>query len=390
MLQENPPRGAPMSDRPIDDRLHLPSIRVEGFRGLKCLEISKLGRVTLLAGRNGAGKTTVLDAARVFAERGHFSSFTSVLERNEEYERVADERVDRDSSREGVQEYPSFEALFHGRQGHIGDSFTVGLANGALPRLTVEVCSAASVPEEWTKRDARSLIGSENRVVKTVFGDHVEYLLVLDNELDTHRRIRFRRLGSDENGKPDHMKTHQLGPGLMSNRDLDRLWSEIALTETEALALRALNFAAMQPIEGVAMIPGGYRSRRVVVKLRGGDRVPLRSLGDGATRLFGLAVALANSVDGFLLIDEAENGVHHTLQHQYWDLIMRAAEEHNVQVIATTHSWDCIRGFASAAVENPDVDGIAVRLEPRDGGHRAIEYSEEELQTASVQGIEVR
>ena len=386
MLQENPRRGVPMLDRPIDDRLHLPSLRIEGLRGVKSLEISKLGRVTLLVGRNGTGKTTVLDAARIFAERGHVSSLLSVLRRNEEYERSAGHRDDI----ENIGDAPSFEALFHGRRGDHGDSFRVGPAISEAPRLAVEVCSAASLPEEWTKRFGSPLIDNEDRVIKTVFGDHQEYLPVFDNELDTRRLGLFRRLRFDENGKPDHVSAQQLGPGLMGSRDLDRLWGEIALTKTEELALQALNLATLQPIEGVAMIPSDHQSRRVLVKLRGGDRVPLRSLGDGATRLFGLAVALANSVDGFLLIDEAENGVHHTLQHQYWDLIMRAAEEHNVQVIATTHSWDCIRGFASAAVENPDVDGIAVRLEPRDGGHRAVEYSEEELATASAQGIEVR
>ena len=384
MQQENTPSGCSGTERFGDVRLHLPSLRVVGFRGIESLEIGRLGRVTLLAGQNGVGKTTVLDAVGIFAERARLSSFVSVLERNEEYERVAGERGDRDN----IEESPSFETLFHGRQGNLGDSFTVGLANGASPRLTVEVCSAASAPERWSKRLGNSIDASENRIVRVVFGDHEDYLPVLDN--DPVPRGWYRGLRPRENGRSDQVTVQRLGPGLTGNRDLDQWWGEIALTEKEELALQALNLAVPQPIDGVAMVPGDHRSRRVLVKLTDGARVPLRSLGDGATRLFGLAVAIANSVDGFLLIDEAENGLHHTLQHQFWQLIMRAAEEHNVQVVATTHSWDCIRGFASAAFENPDVDGVAVRLETGDEGHRAIEYSEAELATASAQGIEVR
>ena len=64
----------------------------------------------------------------------------------------------------------------------------------------------------------------------------------------------------------------------------------------------------------------------------------LRSLGDGAVRLFGVALALANSQGGFLLIDEAENGIHHTIQRDFWRMVLLTAQENNVQVFATTHS----------------------------------------------------
>ena len=94
--------------------------------------------------------------------------------------------------------------------------------------------------------------------------------------------------------------------------------------------------------------------------------VPLKSLGDGAVRLFGVALALANSKDGFLLIDEAENGIHHSIQRDFWMMILKAAHQNNVQVLATTHSWDCVAGFAMAATEIEEVDGALVRLDRYD------------------------
>ena len=63
--------------------------------------------------------------------------------------------------------------------------------------------------------------------------------------------------------------------------------------------------------------------------------------------------------------------------------------KNNVQVIATTHSWDCIKGFAQAAIEE-EAEGVAVRLERDEEGLRAVEYSEEALHIAAEQGIEVR
>ena len=127
------------------------------------------------------------------------------------------------------------------------------------------------------------------------------------------------------------------------------------------------------------------------VKVEGNRRpVPLRSLGDGALRLFGVALGIANSRDGFLLIDEAENGIHHSLQRDFWRMVLQTAQANNVQVFATTHSRDCIRGFAQAAAESEDTEGILVRLSWRDGTLRAIEYREDELAIAAEQGIEVR
>ena len=68
--------------------------------------------------------------------------------------------------------------------------------------------------------------------------------------------------------------------------------------------------------------------------------MPLRTLGDGAMRCFAVALALAKSTNGFLLIDEAENGIHHSIQPKFWNMVLQTAQRNNVQVIATTHSWD--------------------------------------------------
>ena len=45
----------------------LTNLRINNFRGLKGLEINPLGRVNLLAGKNGAGKTSVLEALWIFS-----------------------------------------------------------------------------------------------------------------------------------------------------------------------------------------------------------------------------------------------------------------------------------------------------------------------------------
>ena len=200
--------------------------------------------------------------------------------------------------------------------------------------------------------------------------------------------------GFDE-GKWPAIDCESLGPGLPSNSKLARFWDRVTLTEEEDLSLRALRLTG-DGIERVAVVGDEnprYRlfGRRVVVKVPDHARpVPLKSLGDGVTRLFAAALALANSRDGFLVVDEAENGIHYSIQRDFWRLILRAAHQYNVQVLATTHSKDCVAGFARAAIEFGEALGVYLRLE-RDGDRmRAVEYTEEELQTVADQGIEVR
>ena len=373
-----------MSNNTVDDSLHVPSLQIEGFRGIDSLTIKRLGRVTLLAGQNGTGKTTVLDAVRIFADRGRLSSLTAVLRRSEEYAGRVDGEKD-------VSEIPDFEALFHGREAKKGTSFSIGLAHDSQAQLVVEVTSTDDLPDEWMSRLGKSAISAQ--VLRIAFSRFEEFLPVFDQDLDGPWRWS-RRLISDDDGRPKTLRAEVVGPGLLNNLDLDQRWGEIALTEQEPVALRALNLAASHRIGGVAVVSGDTRSRsrsrRVLVKLEDGERVPLRSLGDGAVRLFGVAVALAGAAGGLLLIDEAENGIHHSLQYDFWRLVLRAAADNNVQVIATTHGWDCIRGFAAASGENGDVEGVVVRLERDKGGLRAVEYSEEELEIATGQGIEVR
>ena len=105
--------------------------------------------------------------------------------------------------------------------------------------------------------------------------------------------------------------------------------------------------------------------------------------------MFGVALALANSRGGILLIDEVENGIHHSVQRDFWTMVLKTAHENNVQVFATTHSGDCVAGFAQAAADVDEAEGALVWLHRKNGEVRAIEYSEHDLKTATEQGIEV-
>lgn len=383
-----------MSDKRAN-ALHLPDLSIAGFRGIERLSIARLGRVTLLAGRNGVGKTTVLDAVRVYAARGRSIALHELLERREELAAGLDE--DRDPV-----VFPDYAALFHGRAATQAPSITIGPGSG-VDDLRIEV----SAPGEWSseQKDLFTEISAETDVqaLRIVHRDKERllpswFLPVSDRRThwSRHRYARMLRRGLlEEEGEWPVIECESIGPGLMSNSKLAQFWDNVALTDEEDLSIKALQLTG-EKIDRVAVVGDDeprYRGdgRRVVVKLQGHSRpVPLKSLGDGVTRMFAVGLALANSRNGFLVIDEAENGLHYSVQRDFWRMVLQAARQHDVQVLATTHSWDCVKGFARAAAGVADVEGVLVRLEQDGEDVRAVEYAEEDLETAADQDIEVR
>lgn len=369
-------------------KLRLPSLTIKGFRGIDNLEIPRLGRVTLFVGKNGVGKTTLLEAVQVYAARGHYRLLAGLLQNREEF--IA--AVAEDGNEVSASDWAS---LFHGRDIASNPHITIG-PKEKQRQLHLQT-TALNEKTLASRRQRSPYVASDDeaRALRIQFQEvaHNIPFRVLNAPGFVQSRWEFTEA---ESGFAPGVRCESLGPSLPNNVDLARFWDHVALTDDENRAVKALNLIFDDKLERVAVVgndpagPSPY-GRRAVVKIKGQwHPVPLKSLGDGATRLFGVALALANSGDGFLVIDEAENGIHYSVQCDFWKMVLRTAHENNAQVLATTHSWDCAASFAYAAVEVTEVDGVLIRLEQERGQVRAIEYSEDDLQTAAQQGIEVR
>ena len=372
-----------MSAIPSQTDLHLPDLSVKGFRGIKDLTISRLGRVTLFAGKNGVGKTTLLDAVRMYAARGSYAVLSDILQNREELTAIVDEDDDEESA-------PNWEAFFYGRRTSPEACISIGPLRKDQ-HLNIGISPLSDKEAMRLKRYSPDhLLGDEIQSLQVEFKGAKKKIPIISSMAGR----RYRSLWDDESESPSEIRCESLGPGLLSNARLARSWDKVALTDDETRSVQVLNLIYGDKVDRVAVIGDERRSRygrRVVVKVAGQERpVPLKSLGDGAVRLFGVALALANSKGGFLLIDEVENGIHHSIQPDFWKMVLKTAHTNNVQVLATTHGWDCVVGFARAATDADEVEGTLVRLEQDGEKIRAIEYSEDDLNIAAEQGIEVR
>ena len=387
------------SDNAMGGELPLPSLSISGFRGFPNLSIPQLGRVTLLTGRNGVGKTTVLDAIRIYAAATYDTSWPlSTL--------LADRLGQQDEWREGLDEdggkvlVADYTGLFHGRSFPPGQPISIGPENDEN-NVQLDVYQAGSLSQEEDEKLILSLSRMEDTDILPLlvtFKERPKYLLPWITRREYTRlsmRKRLWRMMDDDNKQsPEKLNCVSIGPNLPNNEDLVEFIDRVALTEEDHKPKETLELIYEGNIYGIAVIGRGERSRpRVMVKLsEQGARAPLKSLGDGVTRFFGIAAGLLKSRDGILLIDEVENGIHYSVHERLWKMILEAAHKYNIQVVATTHSRDTIVGFAKAIrnLKTENTHSALVRIEEKGENAQAVEYSEEEIDTASRYYIEMR
>lgn len=367
------------------------TLRVTRFRGLRDLTVGPFGRVNLITGRNNAGKSSLLEAIRILATDGAPSTFHGILNYREESVGTSAEP----GSILTPNDSTSFSSLFSGfpTLGGCEDPFTIsseGVAGAFARSISVRV---GWYSEQFDSTEGRRFVKAE----PDFFGEPTVIPMI---EIKTPSRNRLMRIDSStgfrrslaEGADGNQYPCIYLDPfSSRSTNQLAAFWDAIALKEEEKQVVNALRIISPD-IEAVSMVGGdpGSRSRRAIAKSRAHPNpIPLRTFGDGVNRLFGIILSLSCAKGGILLVDEIENGLHHSILEKVWMAVFQMARTLNVQVFATTHSWDCIKAFQSAASADAE-EGVLVRLSLREGNVIPTLIGEAQLRIASREQIELR
>ncbi len=390
--------------------LILNSLEIQRFRCFRELRIGHLGRVNLIVGKNNVGKSTILEALRLFAKPGSLAELEEILAtRNEVLAVELDEW-----SRSHIPFLPVHSLFFdHKTSPGEGSAITIGPigSQDKILRIVLDLKYVSLLP-------AIHGIGPEKTVTRDVIPGSHSSLQYLSFRLGAATRTILANMTTSEGppSVPDDGNTpsadvdnlmpmrdipfQSIGPDGLSGDVVIRLWDEVSLSSLEKDVISALRIISPE-IERVATKGPGGRIKGISRVQEAASRVPfakiehfeepipLRVLGDGVNRLFGIALALVRAKDGLLLVDEIENGIHYSVQPDLWRLVFETATRLNIQVFATTHSYDCIKAFEEAARES-DEEGILVRLARKGDRTLVGEFDERELEIAVEGEIEVR
>jgi hypothetical protein len=121
-----------------------------------------------------------------------------------------------------------------------------------------------------------------------------------------------------------------------------------------------------------------------------GRLVPVPFMGEGMGRLLSIVLAITSAPGGLVLIDEVENGLHYSVMADVWKAIAHAARQNDVQVFATTHSYECIQAAHRAQEENPPYEFRYYRLDRRGDQIVPRGFDREMLDTVQTSDLEIR
>lgn len=360
-------------------------LNIIDFRQFADLRIERLARVNLIVGKNGAGKTSILEAIRVLATIGAPHVLWEIVSARDEQGQFLRANDGHQLRHHGI------ASLFRRSAPALRFSISSGKRN-----LNAELAWYREVfeGEQFIRLEkVASANDAKSYEAAIAEGDASSLRPMLEVRAEPYQRRvqlgrRYLRPAPDIGGEYECM---YVGSSGVSSVDTSRLWDKIALTalEDEVIASLSMIYPGLVRISLAASDDERVRIPRV--KLRDYDEpVTLKSLGDGVSRLFGIALALVSAKDGVLLIDEVENGLHYSVQSQLWQFLINAAEKFNVQVFATTHSTDTIRAFQWAAKSEPRVAGLLTRIDYTGGSPNVTQFDEMDLGIAVTESVEVR
>ncbi|MEG4915795.1 AAA family ATPase [Microcoleus sp. B7-D4] len=288
----------------------LKEIEIQNFRCFEQIKISGFERVNLIGGKNNAGKTALLEA--IFINVVPDASSLAILR---ELRREPLEAIEYMANR-------TWDNLFYALK---KDSSIVIIGKKENHTIRVEM-----------QVEINSLKSS------LIFKSRKQEDLSswLSTKVPAGYLRNFRISTSEVPIIPSFIR--------ISGIKLTEAYDNARLDDKDSEVLKA--FQILDPtIESVESFSIGEPT--LYLRRKGEKRLPLSLFGDAINRVAEIILKLVNSQYQILLIDEIENGIHHTSQREFWRVLFRLAVEMDTQIFATTHSLEMLQAFADVGLE---------------------------------------
>ena len=380
------------------------SLEIKNYKNFKRLELNDLTRINLIVGKNNMGKSALLEAISIFASNGDLEYIKSILESRGEGVRFSPS-VENTTEKE----QDRFLSLYHDRdtQAFFEDPITIssdekfGLLNENVQfsmRL-VEYLKETKTNSEGFERTDNRILDTEKKSRIESSDTHMGLLLAYEGRKILYPFNGARMKSSVDVPKPcEYVRTNQ----IMGNNN-PSLFDRIALTSNEKYIIEALQIIEPQ-IENINFLKDDQVRGR---SSNSDERVPfvvfplsekrhrLSAMGDGINRILTIILTMLNCKNGILLIDEFENGLHYSIQYELWKVIFRLSKQLNIQVFATTHSIDTLRGLSQLIEEHTEEEmekstACYYLQQTQDGVVNSYRYNADNFKFLIDKGEEIR
>ena len=346
----------------------LSSFKAARYRGIDGLSLPRLTPANLVTGVNGIGKTALIEAMWLFM--GRYNQTLLWNRHVHRFDRPVLDPVERLS----------------------GDVLELhGIENGSSRRLKhvfEKVADTAHIPTPEDATDRKfSQLPVTGRIATCLDGEPVEGNPV--GGIQTPWGMVTLQNPVPPKPRPSCVIE---GMGLqleISSEHLQR-YSDIVREGRKEELTNAINLM-LPKVKGLEMLADNAGGSYLSAMITDGRQLPLHDLGGGVVRLSRLLLNFFASRNGILLSDEIENGIHHAVLREIWIRARHWIHEWNVQLVATTHSAECIEAAMTAYEDAPEELSIhKLFLNEETGRVQAATFSGESLQGARDLDLEVR
>ncbi len=361
------------------------SLRIENFRGFSTFEIGDLSRINLLGGGNNIGKTALLEALMLLVSDGN-PDWVRLLLGFRGLIRITGSPHEKAAWlwQFLFHEFDTSKEIRIHAITSIGEALTLRVfLRSRASRLAVGSVDTIANQDDVRRNDLHSGVDgmAANELVLRYSNSPIERVMFVESNGDVRNspadctpKSPGYFLGA-RLPNPHEEDARLYGSLKVEKREID-LVSILQLVEPRLVRIDAY------PSPSGLILYGDTGLKRML---------PLGMLGDGLARLTSIILRIATAPNGYVAIDEVENGFHHAIIENVWAAISEATERFNVQMFATTHSLEAIRAAHDAYQSRSHFDLRYRRLERRKSGLvEAIEYSHDEITAVAEADIEVR
>ena len=354
---------------------HLSSFKVRGYRGLGDVGVTDLAPVNLITGRNGIGKSSLLEAIYLFLNRFDPNDLWQFgIQRSQEPVTDPLERL------------AGGEIIMRGTEGSTEHFLTARYERRADPSPPVATQNSAS-PGLVEPGALAALLGQGIPIVGLL---HVS----IDGEPPDLSDWRQTPGGivlkaPEVSGSRPAFFVAAVAPAAVKGETVPE-FSQIIKVGKKSEFQKDLRLV-LPFVEDLEIVAGEGQSPYVLATVADGSKLPLESLGSGMRRLFVLMLAIRMARGGALLIDEINAEFHHSVLEDLWRRIRTLACHLEVQVFATTHSLECVDAAIAAFDDSPDDLAVhSLRSETDNRRIRVATFRGESLQGAREINLELR
>ncbi len=336
----------------------LRALEIYNFRGLCHLNIEPLARVNLIAGKNNVGKTSVLEALYLlFANSGQFSDFSSALRSNQ---KITKGQLSEQERQDNV---ASFWAWLPYEKTDV--QVSIEATNKSDSIFTVRFFEdPTSFP--FSNQTFHYLRDEQPLVVRMVSRD----LFSAGSWSSDWPRMS---ICSTQQAQPT--EDAELLNSLVLKKKRKTLIDVLKVIDSRLEDLQYLKIGS----EPLVYVDVGLK-----------ELIPLTQLGQGFIRLFRFFSEMLVEEAKIILIDEIENGIHHSALIDVWKGIAQIAVKEDLQVFATTHSWECIEAAHEVFREREQYDFALHRLQLVKGEVQVVTHDQKMIEVAEKAELEIR